>query len=101
MNDEHAPYLTTIAENLNLQRALIRSLDSIGGVEILDNIKVSSIQKDSENGGWPIVHTSNGSVLRARLLVSCIASPETCLFNVLLFRSERTDATLRSGRMLA
>ena len=72
VDDKHVPFLTSMAENLNLQRALMRNLDKIGGVELLDNTKVSSIQKDSENGGWPIVHMSNGSALRARLLVSGI-----------------------------
>ncbi|EJD07319.1 ubiquinone biosynthesis hydrox [Fomitiporia mediterranea MF3/22] len=63
------PYMATMTENLNLQRALIQSLDDVGGVEIIDNTKVSNIEKDTENAGWPIVRTSNGEALRARLLV--------------------------------
>ncbi|KAL5537174.1 COQ6 [Sanghuangporus sanghuang] len=69
MKDGHAAYMTTMTENLNLQRALIRTLDNTSGVNIVDNTKVSSIVKDTENGGWPIVHTSSGGTFRARLLV--------------------------------
>ncbi|KAH8116514.1 ubiquinone biosynthesis hydrox [Phellopilus nigrolimitatus] len=63
------PHMSHMTENLNLQRALLRSLDSSGAVEIIDNTKVSGIVKDTERGGWPLVHTSNGMILRARLLV--------------------------------
>lgn len=63
--------MSQMTENLNLQRALLRNLDSSGSpVDITDNVKVASIQKDSERGGWPVVHTSNGRTLRTRLLVS-------------------------------
>lgn len=70
IGDERSPYMSTMTENLNLQRALLGSLDSRGGVELIDNTKVSSIENDNGNGDWPIVHTSNGGALRARLLVS-------------------------------
>ena len=63
-------YMATMTENLNLQRALIRTLDNLGGIDIIDNTKVSSIGKSTENGGWPLVHTSAGRTFRARLLVS-------------------------------
>ncbi|THH08534.1 hypothetical protein EW145_g2651 [Phellinidium pouzarii] len=68
-NNGQAPHMATMTENLNLQRALLRSLDASGVAEIIDNTKVSRIEKDTRNGGWPLVHTSNGEVLRARLLV--------------------------------
>jgi hypothetical protein len=61
--------MARLTENLNLQRALLQSLAD-RPVTILDNTKVSAIERDdSAQGGWPLVHTSNGSVLRARLLV--------------------------------
>ena len=64
--------MATMTENLNLQRALLRSLDSYGSVRIRDNTKVNSIEKDTEQGGWPLIRTSSGETLRARLLVSVI-----------------------------
>ncbi|KAI5120265.1 hypothetical protein M0805_004601 [Coniferiporia weirii] len=68
-NNGQAPHMATMAENLNLQRALLRSLETSGAVEIMDKTKVDSIESDVERGGWPLVHTSNGGILRARLLV--------------------------------
>lgn len=62
--------MARLTENLNLQQGLLRSIDKLGVVDVMDNVKVSSIEKDSENGGWPLVHLSNGLTLRARLLVS-------------------------------
>ena len=58
-----------LTENLNLQRALIKHLDS-HQVELLSKTKVESIQAESiDQGGWPIVSLDNGRKLRARLLV--------------------------------
>lgn len=59
-----------MTENLNLQRALLRNLDNLNAIQIRDNTKVSKIVKDAEQGGWPLIHTSTGGTLRARLLVS-------------------------------
>jgi ubiquinone biosynthesis monooxygenase Coq6 len=65
--------MAQMTENLNIQRALLRSLSSRPQVELADNVKVMTIQQDSaEAGGWPVVHLSNGRSLRARLLVSLI-----------------------------
>lgn len=64
--------MATMTENLNLQRALLRSLADLGGVNVLDNTKVSKIEKEEGEGGWPIVHTSDGRQIRARLLVRII-----------------------------
>ncbi|KAI0741280.1 ubiquinone biosynthesis hydrox [Daedaleopsis nitida] len=62
--------MATLTENLNLQRALLRHLDSTSAVELIDKVKVQSIApEEREGGGWPLVHLSNGRVLRARLLV--------------------------------
>ncbi|OBZ66876.1 Ubiquinone biosynthesis monooxygenase COQ6, mitochondrial [Grifola frondosa] len=39
-------------------------------VELADKVKVQSIQKENREGdGWPLVHLSDGRVLRTRLLV--------------------------------
>lgn len=65
--------MARLTENLNLQRALLQHLDSIGGgLELLQKVKVESIQREDREGGhgWPLVHLSNGNTLRARLLVS-------------------------------
>ena len=59
-----------LTENLNLQRALLRRLESVQEIKLLDNVKVSSIQRDKERGGWPLVHLSDGKVMRTRLLVN-------------------------------
>ena len=79
MQDDHASFLpgaepqshmARLTENLNLQRALLRHLDSSQTVELSDNVKVQSIvREEREGGGWPLVHLSDGRVLRARLLV--------------------------------
>ncbi len=68
---ESLPQMARLTENLNLQRALLRHLDSTSAVELFDKVKVQSIQREErEGGGWPLVHLSDGRVLRARLLVS-------------------------------
>ncbi|KAH9849907.1 ubiquinone biosynthesis hydrox [Lenzites betulinus] len=62
--------MARLTENLNLQRALLRQLRDVSAVEVLDKVKVQSIQREQrEGGGWPLVHLSDGRVLRARLLV--------------------------------
>lgn len=64
--------MARLTENLNLQRALLRQLDSVGGsLELLQKVKVESIQREDKEGGhgWPLVRLSDGSTLRARLLV--------------------------------
>ena len=72
MNEQETPHMTTMTENLNLQRALLRRLRSLGGVDVLDNTRVSRIEKEVEGGGWPIVHTSDGRQIRTRLLVRAL-----------------------------
>ena len=59
-----------MTENLNLQRALLRSLRRYGTVEIADKVKVDEIVRgDVRDGAWPVVCASNGRRWRARLLV--------------------------------
>ncbi|KAG6334103.1 hypothetical protein ID866_4981 [Astraeus odoratus] len=63
--------MARLTENLNLQRALLRHLDAVGGVQLLEKIRVESIQREDAEGGhgWPLVRLSDGTTLRARLLV--------------------------------
>ncbi|KAI0070856.1 ubiquinone biosynthesis hydrox [Panus rudis PR-1116 ss-1] len=65
------PELSRLTENLNLQRGLLRKLSSSPNVTLLDKVKVQYISPDdSENGNnWPLVHLSDGRVIRTRLLV--------------------------------
>lgn len=61
-------------ENLNLTSALLKRLEELGGVEILDNQRVEDIvlgeeTEDADFRGWPIVQLSGGKKLAARLLV--------------------------------
>lgn len=68
---------TTIAymnENLNLTSGLLKRIDEMGGVEMLDKQKVEDIAlgEDTEEGdlsSWPVVKLSGGRELAARLLV--------------------------------
>jgi ubiquinone biosynthesis monooxygenase Coq6 len=63
--------MARLTENLNLQRGLLRQLDSIPEVQIHQRTKVTSIETDVSNrGGWPLIHLDNQKVLRARVLVT-------------------------------
>ncbi|KAH9479448.1 Ubiquinone biosynthesis monooxygenase COQ6, mitochondrial [Psilocybe cubensis] len=62
--------MARLTENLNLQRGLLRHLDNIPEIQVLQKTKVTSIENDSsDRGGWPLVHLDNETTLRARLLV--------------------------------
>ena len=62
--------MALMTENINLQSALLKHLSGIQDIEILDQIKVSSIERDHREGGhWPTVHLSDGRTFRTRLLV--------------------------------
>ena len=63
--------MARLTENLNLQRALLHRLASTPSVQLSDNVKVSTIQREQRDGGtgWPLVHLSDGRILRTRLLV--------------------------------
>ncbi|KAI0918003.1 hypothetical protein AcV5_002791 [Taiwanofungus camphoratus] len=62
--------MARLTENLNLQRGLLRRISAIPAVKLIDKVKVQSIQKaDKQGGDWPLVHLSDGRILRARLLV--------------------------------
>jgi ubiquinone biosynthesis monooxygenase Coq6 len=72
--------LATMCENVNLQSSLyqrIKDLESQSsalssssefGLDIIDNTRVDKITKD-EKDQWPIVHLSNGDLIKTRLLV--------------------------------
>jgi ubiquinone biosynthesis monooxygenase Coq6 len=67
--------MARLTETLNLQRGLLRNLGEQPNFNILDNTKVERIfDDDIPGGGWPIVQLSNGSALRARLLVCFMPS---------------------------
>lgn len=63
-----------MTENLNTTSGLLKRLDELGGVTILDNNKVESIglgeeTEDLDLSGWPVIQLSGGQSLAARLLV--------------------------------
>lgn len=72
MDLEETRQMARLTENLNLQRALLRHLSTLPEVQLLDKVKVHSIQQEEREGGggWPLVHLSDGRILRTRLLVS-------------------------------
>ena len=62
--------MARMTENLNLQRAILRKLSDIPCVQVTQRVKVESIEREAGDANhWPLVHLSNGAVLRARLLV--------------------------------
>jgi ubiquinone biosynthesis monooxygenase Coq6 len=62
--------MARLTETLNLQRGLLRHLRKQPNVTLLDNTRVENIfEDDIPGGGWPMVQLSDGTVLRARLLV--------------------------------
>ena len=59
-----------MTENLNLQRGLLRRLSKTPEIQLLDNVRVTAIEKEDGVNGWPLVRLSNGQTFRTRLLVS-------------------------------
>lgn len=71
---QHAPEMARLTENLNLQRALLRQLQSQDvHATLLDKTRVASIVSEqplsSSSSPWPVVQTNTNRRLRARLLV--------------------------------
>jgi ubiquinone biosynthesis monooxygenase Coq6 len=61
-------------ENLNLTSALLKRVEELGGVEVLDGQRVEGIELGEESEvldlrSWPVVKTDGGKTLAARLLV--------------------------------
>ncbi|KAL1676579.1 hypothetical protein EV122DRAFT_291747 [Schizophyllum commune] len=62
--------MSRIIENLNLQRGLLRHLDTFPDIQLLDKTKVQTITPDEgATGSWPVLHLDNGRSIRARLLI--------------------------------
>ncbi|TFK29762.1 COQ6 monooxygenase [Coprinopsis marcescibilis] len=62
--------MSRLTENFNIQRGLLRHLEKLPQVQLIQRTKVQSIsQGPSDEQGWPIVHLDNGTTLRSRLLV--------------------------------
>ncbi|CAE6478863.1 unnamed protein product [Rhizoctonia solani] len=62
--------MAMMTENLNLQRGLLKRLESVPNVKLLDTTKVEDIQNGSgDSNTWPVVNTSTGRSLRSRLLI--------------------------------
>lgn len=70
-DNETIAYMT---ENVNLVHGLLKRIDELGGVEIIDATKVQGITHGVETDEvdlrtWPVVKLDNGKSLTARLLV--------------------------------
>jgi len=69
-----APEIARLTENLNIQRALLRHLQSQDvHVKLLDKTRVASIVSEqplgSSSSPWPVIQTNTNRRLRAHLLV--------------------------------
>lgn len=63
--------MAMMTENLNLQRGILKRLESVSVVKFIDATKVENIQNNSNDASdWPVVKTADGRSLRSRLLVS-------------------------------
>lgn len=69
-NAAESSEMARLTENLNLQRAFLRHLENLQGIHLLQKVRVESIEPEVEGNGWPIVYLSDGTTIRARLLVS-------------------------------
>ncbi|KAM3505767.1 hypothetical protein MY10362_002740 [Beauveria mimosiformis] len=66
--------LAYMTENLNTTSGLLKRLQELGGVTVLDKSRVEGItlgeeSEDLDLRGWPVVHLAGGKALAARLLV--------------------------------
>ncbi|KAM3522922.1 hypothetical protein NHJ13051_005382 [Beauveria bassiana] len=66
--------LAYMTENLNTTSGLLKRLQELGGVTIMDKSRVEGItlgeeSEDLDLSGWPVVHLAGGKSLAARLLV--------------------------------
>lgn len=89
--------MARLTETLNLQRGLIRHLREQPNITLLDKTKVESIfEDDVSGGGWPIVQLSDGTALRARLLVCSTAVCDIRMADGWCRRSARMALTPQS-----
>ena len=68
--------MSRMTENLNLQRGLLKYLAQIPEVQLLDNVRVTDIEKEDGGNGWSLVRLSNGRTFRTRLLVGLVISDD-------------------------
>ena len=66
------PEMSRMTENLNLQRGLLSRLSKIPEVQLLDDVRVITIENANGSNDWPLVRLSNGQTFRTRLLVSFV-----------------------------
>lgn len=67
--DTNLREMARLTENPNLQRALLARLDEMQDrVVILNKTKVNGIDRN-DGGNWPVLDLSDGSSIKARLLV--------------------------------
>lgn len=86
--------MARMTENLNLQRGLLKHLSQIPEVQLLDNVRVTVIEKEDGANGWPSVRLSDGQTFRTRLLVSLVLLHLLCLGSDTTFRSGQTALIL-------
>jgi ubiquinone biosynthesis monooxygenase Coq6 len=72
--EKHGGPIAYMNENLNLTSGLLKRMDEMGGIEMLDKQRVESIVLGKDSNGldlssWPVVELGNGRKLAARLLV--------------------------------
>jgi ubiquinone biosynthesis monooxygenase Coq6 len=63
-----------MTENANLTSGLLQRAHELGGIEMMDNVKVANIQLGEDTGehdmrSWPVISLSSGATIAARLLV--------------------------------
>ncbi|KAF8647752.1 hypothetical protein AX16_006587 [Volvariella volvacea WC 439] len=61
--------MARLTENLNLQRGLLRHIEGLSNIELVDKTRVQCIERDEDRGNWPLVFLDNQRVLRPRLLI--------------------------------
>ena len=71
---EDSNTIAYMTENANLTTALLRRLEALGGVSVIDSTRVSNIELGQDTDtldlrSWPILTLSNGRSLAARLLI--------------------------------
>lgn len=71
---KHGGTIAYMNENLNLTSGLLRRMEELGGIDVMDKQRVEGITlgedtADTDLSSWPVVELSNGRRLAARLLV--------------------------------
>ncbi|KAL9065672.1 MAG: hypothetical protein Q9157_007398, partial [Trypethelium eluteriae] len=71
---EDSNIIAYMTENTNLTTALLKRLEEVGGISIMDNTRVSNIELGQDTDtldlrSWPILTLSNGRSIAVRLLI--------------------------------